>query len=358
MNYCRTCLLSNAHPFITFDSDNVCQYCRKPPTYLYKENEEFVDILTKIKSEKKDFNCLIGLSGGRDSSYLALRAIRDWGLRPLAYCYDNGHMPEKTKENVKKISEELGIKLIVIDNDVGRNRSLFKRILLAWIKKPNPGMIQTLCIGCRGGVSGWIPKLLKKYNIKYILDGTNNYENTSYKLGLFGINEYTFNAFKGRYKPLHLKLAFAISKEIFKNPYYINPSVLFYGASDFIKGFGANVERIHPFFYEKYNASEIVNAITSELDWQKPDYFPDSWRSDCNIALIKNFISYRLLGFSDYDLFFSNMIRDKAIDRPTAEERLRQINHNLDKSIPQISQILRSYGIDSGSIQSFFSLMP
>jgi len=351
-------LLSNAHPFITFDSENVCNYCRSPPAYIYKEEGGLDKILTKIKSETKEFNCLIGLSGGRDSSYLALRAIRDWGLQPLAYCYDNGHMPERTKENVKKISEELGIKIIVIDNDVKRNRHLFKKILLAWIKEPNPGMIQTFCIGCRGGVSKWIPKLLHKYDINYILDGTNNYENTSYKLGLFGIKEYTFNALKGRYDLLHLKLAWAILKEMFKNPYYINPYILIYGASDFIKGFGANTERIHPFFYEKYNDSRIMDAITSELDWQKPDYFPDSWRSDCNLALIKNFISYKMLGFSDYDLFLSNMIRDKAIDRPTAEERLRHINHNLENSTPQIRQILRSYGMDSESIQSFFNIMP
>lgn len=357
MTYCNTCLLSDANPFISFDSNGKCNCCRSNSKRIYLGKKALNKKIGKIKSEGREYDCLIGLSGGRDSSYLALRAIKDWNLRPLAYCYSNGHMPETTMDNLKKLSKKLDINAIMFDDEVNRNRDLFRRIFNAWIKHPHLGMIQTFCIGCRSGINKCIPTLFQDYDIKYILDGGNYYEGGSYKLNLFGIDYDDFSAFTGGWKKLHLQLAWKIFSEFLKNPYYMSPTVIFNGINDFSKGFGANIDKIRPFFYEKYDVAKIMDAIASELDWQHPSYFPDPWRSDCDVALIKNFICFKALGFSDYDFFLSNMIRDNAIDRNEAEEQLQKINDHFNNSTSKIKELLKSYKVDSESIQSLENLL-
>lgn len=357
MKRCNACLIPDAVPFISFDSNGACNCCRHPSDHVYMGDNALNKAIERMKSKDRDYDCLLGLSGGRDSSYLALRAVKDWNLRPLAYCYDSGHMPETTKENIKKLSEKLDINTIIFNNDIKRNRNLFKNIFDAWIKHPRLGMIQTFCIGCRGGRNKYIPKLLHKYDISYILDGGNYYEGGSYKLGLFGIDGDDTKALMGGYKKTHLQLAWALSKEFLKNPNYLSSKIVFYGVNDFLTGFGANIDKTRPFFYEKYDVAKIMDAITGELDWRQPSYFPDPWRSDCYIALLKNYLYFKMMGFSDYDIFLSNMVRDNAIDRNVAEERLEQINYSLNKSTPKIREILKSYGINSGSMQLLETLL-
>jgi glutamine---fructose-6-phosphate transaminase (isomerizing) len=357
MRRCDICLLSGTYPFISFDLNGTCNCCRYSLDYAYMGGKALNEAITKMKSKGRDYDCLIGLSGGRDSSYLALRAIKEWNLRPLVYHYDNGHVPEMTKENVKNLSKRLDIKTIVFDTDAKRNRDLFKRIFNSWIKYPHLGMIQTFCIGCRSGINKYIPQLLHKYNVSWILDGANYYEGGSYKLGLFGINGYDVDVFRGGYKKLHLQLVWALFNEFLKNPSYITPAIVFHGVNDFVKGFGANIDKTHPFFYEKYNEAKVMDAITGELDWRQPSYFPDPWRSDCDIALIKNYLYFKMTGFSDYDVFLSNMIRDNAIDRNVADKRLQQINYHLNNSTSKIKELLTSYRINSESVQLLETLL-
>jgi PP-loop superfamily ATP-utilizing enzyme len=193
--------------------------------------------MARDKSGNKKYDCLIGLSGGRDSSYLAFRAVRDFGLHPLAYSYDNGHMPESAKENIKNIIEILELDTIIIENETRRNQELFRKIFLAWAKKPSLGMIQAFCIGCRGGINKNAPKILEKHDIKYLIDGANYLERTSYKLGFLGIGKDDFSTFepnRADYFFTKCLLAICVIKEIAKNPRYASYPIVKNGIKDFL----------------------------------------------------------------------------------------------------------------------------
>lgn len=108
---CSKCVMDTSDPLITFDDDGVCNHCShfaavtaqqwKPgadgEAYLHQYFEQ-----AKRKTHKKEYDCIIGLSGGADSSYLALK-VKEFGLRPLVVHIDAGWNSELAVSNIEKI---------------------------------------------------------------------------------------------------------------------------------------------------------------------------------------------------------------------------------------------------------------
>ena len=96
---CTRCVMDTTDSKITFDENGVCDHCRNfdvniKPYWKADENryDELMEVAEKIKKAGKghDYDCILGLSGGADSSYLAYIAKEVMGLRPLAYVVDTG----------------------------------------------------------------------------------------------------------------------------------------------------------------------------------------------------------------------------------------------------------------------------
>ena len=112
---CSRCIYDETTPSIEFDPQGVCNYCQMIDDLLVeygtgrpKGKKEFFSILQKIKKDgkHKKYDCVIGVSGGTDSSYM-LHMIKEWGLRPLAVHYDNTWNTAIASQNIKIMLEEL-----------------------------------------------------------------------------------------------------------------------------------------------------------------------------------------------------------------------------------------------------------
>lgn len=117
---CRRCVMDTTDPEITFDADGVCSHCRrfevemKPHWKPTPEGaHELEQIIARIKAEGqgKRYDCVIGLSGGVDSSYLAVKVV-EWGLRPLVVHVDAGWNSELAVKNIEQIVTKLGLDLV------------------------------------------------------------------------------------------------------------------------------------------------------------------------------------------------------------------------------------------------------
>ena len=117
---CLRCIMDTSDPQITFDEEGVCNHCRFFDTELSKTwhpnqqgREELNSLVERIKSENRGrpYDCVIGLSGGIDSSYLAYVARRELGLRLLAIHIDGGWNSELAVRNIEGIVTRLGIDL-------------------------------------------------------------------------------------------------------------------------------------------------------------------------------------------------------------------------------------------------------
>ena len=172
---CTRCVMDTTDPDIVFDSDGVCNHCtnsierlKQPPYGLHpKEKEAALNQLIekiKAKGKSKQYDCVIGLSGGVDSSYVAY-LVKKWGLRPLAFHMDNGWNSEEGVKNIENICKILNIRL----TNIVLNWENYKDLQLAFLKASTPDSeIPTDNI-----ITKLLYQTADKHGIKYILSGYN-----------------------------------------------------------------------------------------------------------------------------------------------------------------------------------------
>ena len=159
---------------ISFDESGYCSYCSEAyrlKDKVYLPNSKGEDILfklvSKLKEDNKDkeFDCLMGISGGLDSSYLAYLGTNKWGLRVLAIHVDDGFDTEISKINIDKLCKASNIELIIIKPDKAQFDLLTKAYFRAGV--PNIAAPQDNVLFAS------IYKYMKKYKIKTFLSGGN-----------------------------------------------------------------------------------------------------------------------------------------------------------------------------------------
>lgn len=115
---CQHCVMDTTNPDLKLDEEGVCSRCREIennilPVWNYGKGHEaeLQQILNDIKARGKGgkYDCLIGLSGGYDSSYLLHMAVKEWGLRPLVLHVNSGWDLPVATSNIKKIIDKLGV---------------------------------------------------------------------------------------------------------------------------------------------------------------------------------------------------------------------------------------------------------
>lgn len=172
---CTRCVMDTTDPDIVFDEHGVCNHCKTASQKLkdisFRTDEErkikLNEIVVQIKKAGKDkkYNCIIGLSGGVDSSYLAYVVVKELGLKPLAVHVDNGWNSELAVQNIENIVKKLNIDLVtwVIDWEE------FKDLQRAYLR----ASVIDLEVISDNAIVIAIDKLLRKNKINYFLIGHN-----------------------------------------------------------------------------------------------------------------------------------------------------------------------------------------
>lgn len=171
---CTNCVMDTTDSKITFDEKGICDHCQ---TY-YKDIlphwntddkgwQAISKIAENIKQEGKgkDFDCIIGMSGGIDSSYLVYLAKEKLGLRPLVFHVDAGWNSQEAVHNIEKIVDKLGLELYteVIDWEEMKDLQLsFFKSGVSHIDAPQDHAFFATMY-----------KFAEQYNVKYILTGGN-----------------------------------------------------------------------------------------------------------------------------------------------------------------------------------------
>ena len=172
---CTKCIMDISDPGIVFDSNGVCNHCHQFENRLKNEvhyaEQDKTRLQRMIDNIKKDgqgseYDCVIGLSGGVDSSYVAY-LVKQWGLRPLAVHLDNGWNSELAVHNIENLVKKLDIDLYthVIDWEE------FKDLQLSFLKSS----ISNCEIPTDHAIVACVVNTAMKHNIKYVLLGSNVY---------------------------------------------------------------------------------------------------------------------------------------------------------------------------------------
>lgn len=170
---CTRCVMDTTDLQISFDKDGRCNHCvefldkRSKHKYQGKESDEslgrMIDAM-KRAGRGSDYDCVIGVSGGTDSSYLA-HIVLERGVRPLAVHMDNGWNSEKAVLNIKNIIDKLGIdyESYVLDWEG------FKDLQLSFLRASVPEAETPTDMA----IPAALHHFAARYNIKYIISGGN-----------------------------------------------------------------------------------------------------------------------------------------------------------------------------------------
>lgn len=172
---CTRCVMDNkSDDTIVFDSNGVCNYCTDAISNInkvYFPNEEgkrrLDALIKKLKEEGKGkkYDCLMGISGGLDSSYLAYLGATKWGLRILAVHIDDGYDTDIAKMNIKNLCAACGIDLKIETPDAEQFNNVTKAFILAEV--PNIAIPQdNILFAC-------LNQYAKKYKVSNFLTGGN-----------------------------------------------------------------------------------------------------------------------------------------------------------------------------------------
>ena len=171
---CSCCVMDTTDEDIVFDEFGVCDRCnefkeRILPSWNYgKGHEKELEALLrdiKRKGKNKKYDCILGLSGGLDSTYMLHLAVKEWGLRPFVFHIDAGWNLPVAESNIRKVTDKLGVELHVEKMDWTE----MKEMQLAWFKTG----LSMLDAPQDHAFIALIDKFSRKLGVKYILNGYN-----------------------------------------------------------------------------------------------------------------------------------------------------------------------------------------
>ncbi len=354
MKRCSKCVLPECTPNISFDEEGVCNYCKTYQSIRYKGESELLRLLDSHRRKKSKYDCIVNISGGRDSCYTLLKLAKDYQMKILAVNYENPFTDPQAKANIRNAVKALGIDIVRFKLKNKIHERTFRNNLKAWYRKPSPALVPVICVGCK--TIWWdILRIAKKYDIHCILSGGNLFEDVSFKKVLLGTpaNEDT--------KTTLIKDIFGILKETSKNLAYYRLQFVPAMVKGYLFGnpytigsrlYGFEITRIDLFHYIEWDEQEVLSRIKKELDWDYPRKFNSPWRFDCRIGHLKDFMYLKTIGMTEKDDFYSRMVREGKMTREDALHRL-QVENKLHPD--EIELLLREAGINVAEGRSYGS---
>ena len=249
---CTRCIYDDRVHAISFDEGGVCNYCQQLDGLVNQYGTgraegmaEFARLLEEIKmnGRGKKYDCIIGVSGGTDSSFMVHQAIHKWGLRPLAVHYDNTWNSAIATQNIARVLLPLDVDLythVVNNEEVDDIFLAFFRASVAEIEASTDLALAEVMYR-----AAW------KYKVRYVLEG--------HSFVTEGITPLGLNYFDGKYiSSIHSQYG---TKPIKSYPLMDFKRFMFWAMA-------ARIRKIRPFWYLDYNKEDARALLERKYGWQ------------------------------------------------------------------------------------------
>lgn len=300
---CSRCVMDDTVPGIKYDGDGICDFCR-----IHDELEmqyslgnhstnELNKIIEKIKKDGKGkkYDCIVGVSGGRDSTYTLYSAVK-LGLRPLAVHFDNGWNTETAVKNIKNACSKLNVDLHTHVADWEEFKDLQRSFLKASVSDadvPTDWVIFSVLF-----------QVASNEGLKYIVHG--------HSFRTEGTTPLNWTYMDGKYvKDVHIKHG---SKKIKSFPIMSLEKFLYYS---FFKG----IRQIRLLYHLPYNEKEILKTLGGEIGWV--DYGGKHHESKYT-GFFQSYYLPRKFGIDKRKLHYSALIRSNQMTREQALEKIKE----------------------------------
>lgn len=325
---CKQCLMDSiGNPEFALNQDGICIYCDE---YRAKEKiriipkdmapVELEKAIAKIKKsgEGKPYDCLIGVSGGVDSTYTAY-LVKKLGLRPLAVHFDNGWNSELAVHNIQKILDQLGIDLYTYVVDWEE----FKRLQLSFLKAATPdGEIPS-----DHGIFATLYKIAGKHNIKYIISGNNfKTEGVMPRLWAYGHIDWKY------IKNVHKQFS---TNKLISFPHFTLSKFLWYTLIRRVKMFSI-------LNYINYDKDEAMRVLIEELKWQ---YYGGKHYESNYTKFYQGYILPQKFRIDKRKIHLSALILSGQMSREDALKELQKPAYPTQMIEQDMEYVIKKFGI-------------
>jgi len=335
--------MDTSDPDIVFDDNGVCNRCKKAeellnlvPYSLPKEEKrkELEKLIEKIKEKGKgkEYDCIIGVSGGVDSTFTAY-TVANLGLRPLAVHLDNGWDSELAVKNIENAVKKLNIDLstYVIDWEE------FKDLQMSFLKASTPDSE----IPTDHAIVASMFKAAEKEGVKYILTGTNLSTESIFPPA------WSYGSYDWKYINSVQKIFGARKLESFP---YITLINLFLDMKI------RRINRISVLNYIEYMKKDAIKIIENELNWK--NYGGKHYES-IYTRFFQGYILPVKFGYDKRKSHLSSLIVSNQITRAEALAELKKNPYpNKELLEEDMNYFINKFGIDEKEFQRIIDLPP
>jgi len=304
LHTCSQCLYDEETPNISFDENNVCNYCLKDNQLRTqfpggkKGEKAFSKIVDEIKRQGKGkkYDVIIGVSGGTDSTYM-LHIAKEYGLRPLAVHFDNTWNSTIAQQNIKNALKVLDIDLwtYVVNNNE------FDDIYKSFLQASSPDLEIPTDIA----LAATLNIAAEKFGIQYVFEGHSFKTEGMAPLGWIYMDaKYIDNVHKLFGKlPMKTYPNFRFTKQL--------KWMIF-----------NKIKKIRPLWYLDYNKTEAKKIITEKYNWQ---WYGGHHLENRITAFYHTYFLPRKFDIDMRTLGFSGRIRSGQMSREEGIRRMKEI---------------------------------
>lgn len=308
---CNRCVLDTTVSDIWFDANGVCKYCHihdemdlLHPTSTMREDLQRIIEQIRKDGQNKPYDCIVGVSGGRDSTYTLLMAKR-LGLRPLAVHFDNGWNSDTAVRNIRQSTSILGIDLHTVVADWEE----FKDLQRAFLKASVPDAD----IPTDYAIYSVLYNTAAQEGIRYILNG--------HSFRTEGTSPISWTYMDGRYfKDVHKQYGTGVvrSFRVLMTPYLLYCS------------FVRRIREVRLLEYIDYNKRTVDQELARELNWE---YYGGHHHENVFTRFFQSYLLPKKFNIDKRKTELSALIRSGQITRSEAIAELEMGSYEYDQSV-------------------------
>ncbi len=339
MTICNTCFTSSQFPNADIDESGQCQWCRSAAQNKQSSQEngikydELMAVAERIKQEHTGkYDCIIGVSGGLDSSYMAYIVGKIMGLNALLVHYDHGFFYGHARENLEALARDLNLELRVYKSSRGWDKRFVGAVVKAFSSTKS---YWGVCTFCHYILPASIVKTGVAEGIKFYISHSNKYE-LSLRVprqakvgalvrgisgaGLLNLPKMLFYLLASQYYLYRMKLEF-----------YTPP------IKNILRGAPKKpFQTINLTNYVPWDTKQMITDLARDTDWRLPEHPSLGMRFDCMIEDSLVNTSYLEATTSTvHGIIASNLIHDGAMSKeeltPVVEYYEKVINDRSDE---------------------------
>jgi N-acetyl sugar amidotransferase len=334
---CAKCVMDTTDPDIQFDENGICHHCRNYDELMRNAvfsgedgRQRLVVIVDNIKKEgaRQKYDCIIGVSGGVDSTYVAYK-VKELGLRPLAVHLDNGWDSELAVKNIENTLTKLDIELYthVIDWEE------FKDIQLSFLKASTPDSE----IPSDHAIVSLMYQMAEKMGVKYIISGC-NYRTETHLPPAWSQGHQDWKYIKSVHDQFGTQSIKTFPHLNFRR---------------YLLGFRGEQTQVDVLNYLDYVKKDAMAVLEHQLDWK---YYGGKHYENIYTRFYQGYILPNKFGYDKRKTHFSSLICSGEMTRAEALAELKSEIYPADLQEQDKEYVIKKLGLSEEEFETIMGL--